>query len=148
MSVSADYLAYVIDQFAPFAKLVTRRMFGGVGLYVDGLFFGLISNDTLYLKVDDTNRDDYLSCSCAPFQPRPSNDAGAYSMSYFQVPEDVLEDPDVLGSWARKSLAVALMAAQVAAVAATAKARKKSPTAARTSAAKAAAARPRKSPRR
>lgn len=60
MSVSPDYLAYVIDQFAPFAKLVSRRMFGGVGLYADGLFFGLLDDDTLYLKVDDTNRDDYV----------------------------------------------------------------------------------------
>lgn len=110
MSVSPDYLAYVIDQFAPFAKLVSRRMFGGVGLYADGLFFGLLDDDTLYLKVDDTNRDDYVSRGCQPFRPL-KNDPDAYSMSYFQVPQDILEDPDMLRLWARKSLAVALSAA-------------------------------------
>lgn len=110
MSVSADYLAYVIDQFAPFAKLVSRRMFGSVGLYADGLFFGLIDDDTLYLKVDDSNRDDYVSRGRAPFRPL-ANDPDAYSVSYFQLPEDVLEDPDTLRLWARKALAVAVAAA-------------------------------------
>lgn len=110
MSVSADYLAYVIDQFAPFAKLVSRRMFGGVGLYADGLFFGLLDDDTLYLKVDDSNRDDYVSRGCQPFRPL-KNDPDAYSMSYFQVPQDVLEDSATLRLWARKSLAIALSVA-------------------------------------
>lgn len=106
MSVSADYLAYVIDQFAPFAKVIPRRMFGGVGLYADGLFFGLIDDDTLYLKVDDTNRDDYVLRGCEPFRPF-ADDPDAYSMSYFRLPEDVLEDPDTLKVWARKAVAVA-----------------------------------------
>lgn len=136
MSVSADYLAYVTDQFAPFAKLVSRRMFGGVGLYTDGLFFGLLADDTLYLKVDDTNRNDYVSRGCAPFRPI-ANDPDAYSMSYFQVPEDVLEDSDTLRLWARKSLAVALAATA-------ARARRKSPAPARPRAKKTAATRPRK----
>lgn len=140
MSVSADYLAYVIDQFAPFAKLVSRRMFGGVGLYADGLFFGLIDDDTLYLKVDDSNRDDYVSRGCEPFRPL-ANDPEAYSMSYFQLPEDVLEDCDALRLWARKALAVA--------VAAAAKTRQKPParavpTAVRKAAKKKTAARARK----
>lgn len=145
MSVSAHYLAYVIDQFAPFAKLVSRRMFGGVGLYTDGLFFGLIDDDTLYLKVDDSNRGDYASRGCEPFRPLAS-DPDAYSMSYFQLPEDVLEDCDALRLWARKSLAVAVAAAA-------AKTRRKPPAGARPTAKRRAAkrktvARPRKPPKR
>jgi DNA transformation protein len=105
MSVSADYLTYVLDQFAPFAKVVSRRMFGGVGLYADGLFFGLIDDDVLYLKVDDSNREDYLARGAKPFQPVA--DDPTYSMSYFELPEDVLEDSDLLKLWARKSLLVA-----------------------------------------
>ena len=101
MSVSADYLTYVVDQLTPFAKVVTRRMFGGVGLYNDGLFFGLIDDDTLYFKVDDSNRSDYTERGCAAFQPLPD----IASMSYFSVPEDVLEDAELLAAWARKSLA-------------------------------------------
>jgi DNA transformation protein and related proteins len=105
MAVSADYLAYVIDQFAPFAKVVSRRMFGGIGLYTDGLFFGLIDDDTLYLKVDDSNRPDYIARGAKPFQPFA--DDPTYSMNYFQLPEDVLEDTEELRAWTRKSVAVA-----------------------------------------
>ena len=107
MSVSRDYLDYVVDQLAPFAQVVTRRMFGAVGLYAQELFFGLIDDDSLYLKVDDTNRADYTTRGCEPFRPF----ADVASMSYFRVPADVLEDADELAQWARKSLQVAAAAA-------------------------------------
>ena len=110
MSVSNDFLIYVVDQLKPFARVVTRRMFGGVGLYADELFFGLIDDDTIYFKVDDTNRGDYTARGCKAFRP-VANDPDAYSMSYFEMPADVLEDPDELAIWARKSLAVAAAAA-------------------------------------
>ena len=110
MSVSNDFLIYVVDQLKPFARIVTRRMFGGVGFYADELFFGLIDDDTIYFKVDDTNRGDYTARGCKAFRP-VANDPDAYSMSYFEVPADVLEDPDQLALWARKSLAVAAAAA-------------------------------------
>ena len=103
MPVSADYLAYVVDQFAPFAKLATRRMFGGMGLYWDELFIGLIDDDVLFLKVDDSNRDQYIARGCKAFQPMPD----VSSMNYYQVPEDVLEDSDELKHWARQSHAIA-----------------------------------------
>jgi DNA transformation protein len=103
MAVSSDYLAYVLDQFAPFAKLTSRRMFGGMGLYWDEFFVGLIDDDVLYLKVDDSNRSDYLARNCRAFQPTPD----MTSMNYYQVPEDVLEDSDTLKNWARKSHAIA-----------------------------------------
>jgi DNA transformation protein and related proteins len=103
VSVSNDFLAYVIDQLAGLATVRSRRMFGGVGLYAGEVFFGLIDNDTLYLKVDDSNRADYVARGCAPFRPFP--DEPTYSMSYFQAPADVLEEPEVLVQWARKSVA-------------------------------------------
>jgi DNA transformation protein and related proteins len=106
MSVSADYLAYVIDQLTPFGRVASRRMFGGVGLYLEDVFFGLIDDDTLFFKVDDSNRTDYTTRGCKPFQPFP-DEPEAYSMSYFEVPADVLEDPDELKLWARKAVAAA-----------------------------------------
>jgi len=106
MSVSADYLAYVIDQLTPFGRVASRRMFGGVGLYLADVFFGLIADDTLFFKVDDSNRSDYTARGCKPFQPF-ADQPDAYSMSYFEVPADVLEDPDELKLWARKAVAAA-----------------------------------------
>jgi DNA transformation protein len=103
MPDSPDYLAYVVDQFAPFAKLATRRMFGGMGLYWDELFIGLIDDDVLFLKVDDSNRDQYIARGCKAFQPMPD----VSSMNYYQVPEDVLEDSDELKHWARQSHSIA-----------------------------------------
>jgi DNA transformation protein and related proteins len=69
LTVSADYLAYVLDQLASLGPVRSRRMFGGVGLYGDDVFFALIDSDTLYFKVDDTNRSEYTQRGCAPFQP-------------------------------------------------------------------------------
>jgi hypothetical protein len=53
MAVSSDYLDFVLEQLAPVGPLTSRKMFGGVGLYAQGLFFALIDDDTLYLKGDD-----------------------------------------------------------------------------------------------
>jgi DNA transformation protein len=106
MAVSSSYSSYVLEQFEAFGSVQARRMFGGVGLYAGDAFFGLIDDDVLYLKVDDSNRADYESRGCRPFRPR-KNDPNATSMSYFEVPSDVLEDAAELALWARKSLLVA-----------------------------------------
>ena len=107
MPVTPDYVAYVIDQLSPFARVVSRRMFGGIGLYANDVFFALIDDDTLYFKVDDTNRDDYIARGCEAFRPF----ADTASMSYYQVPSEVLEDADELAAWAHKSLRIAAAAA-------------------------------------
>ena len=105
MAVSSDYLQYVLEQLGGLAHVTSRRMFGGIGLYCDDVFFGLISDDTLFFKVDDSNRPDYAARGMAPF--RPFRDRPDQSMSYFEVPADALEDRDELTMWARKSLAAA-----------------------------------------
>lgn len=104
MPVSEQYLEYVVDQLACVGPIAAKRMFGGVGLYSDGLFFGLISGDVLYFKVDDENRAAYQAAGARPFQPYGDE---SYSMSYFEVPVDVLEDTDKLRSWARGALEAA-----------------------------------------
>jgi DNA transformation protein len=110
MAVSADYLAYILDQLAPFSRVTARRMFGGVGLYADGFFFALIE-DTLYFKVDDSNRQDFEARGCKRFEfIMEKGGTRTVSMSYYQVPEEVIEDSDELRTWARKALAVAIAA--------------------------------------
>ncbi|HEY7379163.1 MAG TPA: TfoX/Sxy family protein [Steroidobacteraceae bacterium] len=106
MSVSADFHTFVLEQLAQLRGVTSRRMFGGIGLYWDGLFFGLIDDDVLYLKVDDSNRADYLARGMDPF--RPFKDKPLYSMTYYQVPAEVLEEAEVLVQWTRRSCAVAL----------------------------------------
>jgi DNA transformation protein len=103
MAVSKGYRDYIIEQLHGLGPVTVRRMFGALGLYADGLFFGLIDDDQLYLKVDETNRGRFEDRGSKAFAPMP----GKASMNYFAVPEDVLEDPSDLAEWARLSVAVA-----------------------------------------
>jgi DNA transformation protein len=82
-------------------------MFGGVGLYCDGLFFGIIARDVLYLKVDESNRTDFERAGSRPFKPYPDRSG---TMQYYEVPLDVLESAVDLTAWARKSVSVAARA--------------------------------------
>ncbi|MFY9553382.1 MAG: TfoX/Sxy family protein [Blastocatellia bacterium] len=104
MPVSEEYIDYVVDQLGCIGEIVSKRMFGGVGLYHDGLFFGLIAGDLLYFKVDDENRRDYESAGAKPFQPYGEE---SYSMGYYEVPVDVLENVDRLKMWARAAIGAA-----------------------------------------
>lgn len=103
MSVSDNYRTYIVEQLAALPALSTRRMFGGLGLYSDALFFALIDDDVLFFKVDDSNRDDYVSRGMKAFMPFP----GQPSLGYFQVPPDVIEEAEELTRWARRSVEVA-----------------------------------------
>ena len=105
MPVRKEYLAWVLEQLAGVSGLRSRHMFGGVGLYGGERFFGLIDDDVLYLRVDDSNRPEFLAHGCKPL--RPFKDKPEYSMSYYDVPVDVLEDVERLAQWARRSIAVA-----------------------------------------
>lgn len=105
MPVSSSFQALVVDQLSRAVHGIrARTMFGGVGLYSGDLFFALIADDTLYFKVDASTRQHYESHGMGPF--RPFGDDGG-TMQYYQLPEDVLEDPDSLRVWAEKALAIA-----------------------------------------
>ena len=95
----------MIEQLSAIGYVTAKKMFGGVGLYADGIFFALIANDTLYQKVDDTNRQDYESAGMDAFRPYPDK---TRTMQYYEVPVEVLEDEEVLNDWAKKSIEVAL----------------------------------------
>jgi DNA transformation protein len=104
MPVSEGFRAFVLDQLEGLGGVHARAMFGGVGVYADDLFFGIIASDTLYFKVDDTNRADYEAAGMSAFKPYPDRPE---TMSYYQVPAAVLEDADELVGWARLACRVA-----------------------------------------
>src|SRR5262245_15820644 len=106
MPVSDDYRDFVLEQLAPAGRVTSRAMFGGVGLYLDGLFFALIDDDTLFFKTDEATRSRYESAGSRPFCPYP--DQPDQSMGYWTVPAEVLEDSDELAAWAREAMGVAL----------------------------------------
>jgi DNA transformation protein len=109
VAVSNDYIEYVREQLASLGRVTSRRMFGGVGLYANGLFFAILDGDQLYFKTDDSNRADYEARGSKPFCPFP--DKPEMKMNYHDVPADLLEDAEELCRWAKKAVAVALSAA-------------------------------------
>ncbi len=126
MAVSSDYLQFILEQLHGLGRVHARRMFGAAGLYCEAVFFGIISDDTLYLRVDEASRGDYTARGMAAF--RPYADRPEISMTYFEVPAEVLEDPEELLSWSQRALAT-----RAAASAAAVKPRKPRPKAARRS---------------
>jgi DNA transformation protein len=104
MAVSEEYLQFVLDQLAGLKGVSARRMFGGAGLYLRGIMFGLIADDRAYLRVDDSNRASFEDAGSGPFHPYGKE----ATMPYYEVPVDVLEDPADFCAWAEKALAAAL----------------------------------------
>jgi DNA transformation protein and related proteins len=106
MPVTPSYQSYLVDQLTALGEVSARRMFGGVGLYYDGTFFGLIDDDVLFLRVDDESRGEYLARAMPAFHP-VRNKPELSTPSYYQVPGDVLDDAEQLVEWARRALAAA-----------------------------------------
>ena len=105
MAARSELLDHLTDQLGLLGDARGRPMFGGYGVYLDGLIIGLIAFDTFYLKVDDENRPDFEAAGSSPF--RYDTKSGANTISaYWEVPADVLDDSDELRAWALKSLAV------------------------------------------
>ena len=105
MGVSPTFRSFVIEQLARTTPGIrARSMFGGVGIYASQLFFALLDDDTVYFKVDDATRPQFVERGMAPF--RPYGEDGEV-MQYYEVPADVLEDPETLGAWVEAAIAVA-----------------------------------------
>src|SRR5437870_4089607 len=83
MRVTDGFRAFVLEQLAGVESVRARPMFGGVGLYADDVFFGILAADTLYLKVDDSNRGQYEAAGMPAFKPYADK---PMTMSYYQVP--------------------------------------------------------------
>ena len=106
MAISESYRDFVLEQLGRVTTVTAKSMFGGVGIYAQGLFFALIAEDRLYFKVDDTTRPDFERLGREPF--RPFGEDGA--MGYYEVPGDVVEDPTQLAVWTRRAIDVAAKA--------------------------------------
>jgi DNA transformation protein len=105
MSVNESFRSFVLDQLSRVAPSIrSRSMFGGVGIYSADYFFALIDGDTLYLKVDDSNRGDFEARGLGPFKPFGE---GGETMQYYQLDEGILEDVNELRPWVDKAVAVA-----------------------------------------
>lgn len=94
-----EFLDFVLDQLAPLGPVRARRMFGGGGLYLSDTMFAIVSEDVLYFKVDDGNRAAFEDAGMGPFTYESRGRSVA--LSYYEVPPDLVEEPDALNDWAR-----------------------------------------------
>lgn len=99
MAVSQDQLDFVNDQLSSWGPYETKKMFGGVGFFREGIMFALIGKDVFHFRVDEENVGDYESQGMKGFM----SSSKKKGMPYYEVPPSVLEDRDELAVWAQKA---------------------------------------------
>jgi len=109
MPASMSFIDHVKDLFSPFGEISVRKMFGGAGIYCDGLFFAIIGDDDIWLKVDNETRATFEDAGLAPFTIEMNGKTG--TMSYHAAPEDIYDDQDELSYWVGLALDAARRAA-------------------------------------
>ena len=106
MVASAGFAEFLREQLAPLGRIAMRRMFGKTGVFCDGLMFGMVTDDTLYFRVDDHNRAAFKEAQSFP--PLNYEKGGrAIDLSFWRAPERLLDEPDEFVAWARLALAAA-----------------------------------------
>ena len=103
--------AFIEELFAPLGGVGLRRMFGGFGVFRDGIMFGLVTGDVLYLKTDDTTSPGYEAEGSGPFAFSGAK-GREVTTSYWRLPERLYDEPDEFREWARAAVAVAERAKQ------------------------------------
>lgn len=105
MAVTPGFKGFVVEQLDGCGPITTKRMFGGVGIYAGDVFFALIDDDVLYLKVDDSTRPAFKRAKSRPFRPYGDD---RESTHYYSVPVSILEDAEKLTAWGKKAIAAAV----------------------------------------
>lgn len=103
---SPGYAAFLLERLAPLGGVSLRRMFGKTGVFCEGLMFGMVSDDTLYVRVDDAARAVFAEAAGEP--PLSYRKKGVeIEMALWRVPDRLMDEPDELLDWAREALAAA-----------------------------------------
>ncbi|GJM13551.1 MAG: hypothetical protein DHS20C12_19540 [Pseudohongiella sp.] len=103
-----EYVAHIVDLLQFIGPVESKSMFGGFGIFLEGLMFGLVADNELYLKVDDQNRSNYEELGLQAFSY--GKQGKEFKMSYYQAPEETLEDGQLLSSWASDAYSAAMRA--------------------------------------
>ena len=109
MAISQEYLDFIAEALEAFGPVDTRRMFGGAGLFREGLMFALIADEQLYFKTDDQNRPEFEAEDCRPFV-YDAKGGKRTVMSYSLAPERLYDDRDEMAIWAGKAFDAAVRA--------------------------------------
>lgn len=101
----SDFIPFVQELLEGWGSVSARRMFGGHGLYHEGLMFAIVMNQQLYLKVDDQNRPDFEALGLTPFTyPMKGREV---ALSYWSAPEAIFDEPAQAVRWVQSAWAAA-----------------------------------------
>ena len=106
MVASDSFAEFLREQLAPLGRVMMRRMFGKTGVFCDGVMFGMVTENTLYLRVDDENRATFKEAQSYP--PLNYEKGGStIDLAFWRVPERLFDEPEEFTVWARAALAAA-----------------------------------------
>lgn len=106
MVASDSFAEFLREQLAPLGRVTMRRMFGKTGVFCDGVMFGMVADNVLYLRVDDHNRTAFKEAESFP--PLSYEKKGEpINLSFWRAPERLFDESDELVAWARVALAAA-----------------------------------------
>jgi DNA transformation protein len=106
MVASDGFAEFLREQLAPLGRITLRRMFGKSGVFCDGVMLGMVTDNTLYFRVDDQNRVTFKEAESAPplnYRKRGST----IDLSFWRVPERLFDEPDEFVTWGQAALAAA-----------------------------------------
>ena len=101
---------FIRELFTPFRPVTVRRMFGGAGIFCEGLMFALVFDGAIYLKVDETSIPEFERENSRPFvytRAKSAGRVGRASLSYWRLPDRLYDDPDELAVWAGRAFSIA-----------------------------------------
>lgn len=98
MSPLSSFAQHAVDLLVSVGPVKARAMFGGYGLSLGGISIGLIAEDRLYLRVDDTSRPEFEKAGSAPFI-YPSKNGPMTMKNYWAMPEDAVDDSELAAKW-------------------------------------------------
>ena len=98
----SEFIEYLLEQMQGVGPVSARAMFGGHGIYHDGIMFALVADDVLFLKTDEVNRHEFEARNLPPFLYERKDKV--ISMSYNEAPGEALDDPDEMTHWARSAI--------------------------------------------
>ena len=108
MPLSPGFSDYVLELLAGFGRVEAKRMFGGAGLYRDGVMFGILDDDALFFRVDDALQAEMEAQGSVPWVYSMKSDGSIRSMGYWRMPETAADDPDEAVALAKRSYAAAM----------------------------------------
>ncbi|OGZ06072.1 MAG: hypothetical protein A2845_01500 [Candidatus Lloydbacteria bacterium RIFCSPHIGHO2_01_FULL_49_22] len=109
MKRNSEFHDFIVhDLMGHIPGITSCAMFGGYGVYLDGVIFALVLNGVLYFKVDGVNQSQYEKYGSTPFVYKAKGKK--VTLSYFTLPEEIMENPDLLSIWIEDAVDASLLA--------------------------------------